>query len=90
METPDVEGPVNIGNPTEITIRALAEMVIDLTGSASPLTFRPMPADDPRQRCPDIAKVRGLTGWAPSTPLRDGLEKTIAYFDGLLKSNSRV
>ncbi|MEM6491633.1 MAG: SDR family NAD-dependent epimerase/dehydratase, partial [Pseudomonadota bacterium] len=88
--TPDVEGPVNIGNPSEITIRSLAETVVDLTGSASKLTFEPMPADDPRQRCPDIAKVQALTGWGPTTPLRVGLEKTIAYFDTLLKSNSRV
>jgi len=90
MDAPNVDGPVNIGNPSEITIRSLAETIVDLTGSRSTLVHRPLPADDPRQRCPDIAKATALTGWTPTTALRDGLAKTIAYFDGLLKSNSRV
>jgi len=85
METPDsVTGPINIGNPSEFTIRQLAENVIDLTGSKSKLVFRPLPQDDPRQRQPDITKARDLLKWEPSVELRDGLSKTIAYFDALL------
>ena len=90
MDTDGIEGPVNIGNPSEITIRALAETILDLTGSQSKLSFKPLPMDDPRQRCPDIAKVKALTGWMPRTELREGLAKTIAYFDRLMASNSRV
>lgn len=85
METPDsVTGPINIGNPGEFTIRQLAENVIDLTGSKSKLVFRPLPQDDPKQRRPDITKARDVLKWEPSVELRDGLSKTIAYFDALL------
>ncbi|MGE6699321.1 UDP-glucuronic acid decarboxylase family protein [Hyphomonas sp. NPDC076900] len=85
METPDnLTGPINIGNPNEFTIRQLAENVIDLTGSKSKLVFRPLPQDDPKQRQPDITKARDLLKWEPSIELRDGLSKTIAYFDALL------
>lgn len=85
METPDnVTGPINIGNPNEFTIRQLAENVIDLTGSKSKLVFRPLPQDDPKQRQPDITKARDILKWEPSVELRDGLSKTIAYFDALL------
>ena len=85
METPDnVTGPINIGNPNEFTIRQLAENVIDLTGSKSKLVFRPLPQDDPKQRRPDITKARDVLKWEPSVELRDGLSKTIAYFDALL------
>jgi UDP-glucuronate decarboxylase len=74
-------GPLNLGNPTEFTIRELAEMVIRLIGSRSRLVFAPLPADDPRQRQPDIAKARALLGgWEPATPLEEGLKRTIAYF----------
>ncbi len=83
----DVTGPVNIGNPGEFTILQLAEMVIELTGSKSKIVKRPLPADDPRQRKPDISKAKALLGWEPSTPLREGLAKTIAYFDQLLKDD---
>ena len=83
----DVTGPVNIGNPGEFTILQLAEMVIELTGSKSKIVKRPLPADDPRQRKPDISKAKALLGWEPSTPLREGLTKTIAYFDQLLKED---
>ena len=83
----DVTGPVNIGNPGEFTILQLAEMVIELTGSKSKIVKRPLPADDPRQRKPDISKAKALLGWEPSTPLREGLTKTIAYFDQLLKDD---
>jgi len=80
----DVTGPVNLGNPTEFTIRELAELVIDLIGSSSRMIFRPLPQDDPRQRCPDIRKAGELLGWKPTVALRDGLLKTISYFDQLL------
>ena len=78
-------GPMNMGNPGEFTIRELAEKVVDLTGSASPIVHEPLPADDPRLRRPDITLARTELGWEPTTPLAEGLEKTIAYFDGLLK-----
>jgi Nucleoside-diphosphate-sugar epimerases len=80
----DVTGPINIGNPSEFTIRELAEQVIDLTGSKSKLEFRPLPQDDPRQRRPDISKAKDALAWEPQTPLREGLLKTISYFDDLL------
>ena len=78
-------GPVNLGNPGEFTMKELAELVISLTGSKSKLEYRPLPADDPRQRQPDIAQAREKLGWEPKVPLKDGLVKTIEYFDRLLK-----
>jgi len=83
----DVTGPINIGNPGEFTIRQLAEEVIALTGSASKLVFRPLPQDDPKQRRPDIEKARRLLGWEPEIALREGLSRTISYFDGLLSQH---
>jgi UDP-glucuronate decarboxylase len=80
----DLTGPVNLGNPGEFTIRQLAEMVIELTGSKSKLVFHPLPADDPQQRRPNIKLAQDRLGWEPKIPLVQGLEKTIAYFDGLL------
>jgi UDP-glucuronate decarboxylase len=80
----EVTGPVNLGNPAEFTIRELAELVIDLTGSSSSLIFRPFTQDDPQQRCPDIDKARELLGWKPTVALRDGLLKTMSSFDRLL------
>ena len=88
MNTPDdVTGPVNIGNPGEFTIRQLAEQIIELTGSRSRIICEPLPADDPKQRRPDIGKARELLQWEPKTPLREGLIKTIEYFDRLLKED---
>ena len=85
MATPrEVTGPINLGNPGEFTIRELAEQVIALTGSGSKLEFRPLPADDPTQRQPDIALAREKLGWEPRIALADGLVRTIAYFDALL------
>jgi UDP-glucuronate decarboxylase len=78
-------GPMNMGNPDEFTIRELAEKVIELTGSASKIVCEPLPADDPRQRKPDITLAREKFGWSPKVPLAEGLQKTIAYFDALLK-----
>ncbi|MCP5155217.1 MAG: SDR family oxidoreductase [Ectothiorhodospiraceae bacterium] len=85
MATPDdFAGPVNLGNPVEITVRELAERVIAMTGSRSPLVHRPLPQDDPQRRCPDITLAGERLGWAPRTQLEEGLGKTIAYFDELL------
>ena len=85
METPrEFIGPVNLGNPGEFTIKELAEMVIEMTGSRSTLTYLPLPSDDPRQRCPDISLAREAMGWAPSIPLREGLAQTIKHFDTML------
>jgi len=85
MDSPDeVTGPINLGNPVEFTIRELAEQVIALTGSKSRMEFRPLPADDPKQRQPDISRARNALGWEPKVPLEEGLKKTIAYFDNLL------
>jgi len=77
-------GPINLGNPREFTIRQLAEMVIKLTGASSKLVFKPLPADDPMQRKPDIGRARGVLGWEPTVQLEAGLGKTIGYFDKLL------
>jgi UDP-glucuronate decarboxylase len=87
MNSPtNVTGPINLGNPGEFTIRELAEMVIDLTGSRSTLTFRPLPSDDPKQRRPDIAQAKKHLDWEPSIPLRKGLMDTIRYFDRVLSA----
>jgi UDP-glucuronate decarboxylase len=77
-------GPVNIGNPHEICVRELAEIVIRLTGSRSHIEYRSLPMDDPLQRRPDITRAQGLLGWAPKVPLEMGLVRTIEYFDQLL------
>ena len=79
-----VLGPINIGNPHEITVRELAERIVALTGSRSRLVRRPLPQDDPMQRCPDITLARQTLDWAPTVPLDEGLGRTIAYFDALL------
>lgn len=86
MASPDeVTGPINLGNPGEFTMIELAQAVIDLTGTSSKLTHMPMPADDPKQRQPDISKAQEHLDWQPQVKLRDGLTRTIAYFDTLLK-----
>jgi UDP-glucuronate decarboxylase len=82
----DVTGPINLGNPGEFTIRQLAEKVIALTGSKSQIEHRPLPQDDPQQRKPDITKAKEVLGWEPTIALDQGLKRTIAYFDELLKS----
>ena len=85
MATPaDFAGPVNIGNPGEFTMIELAEMILRQTGSRSKLVFKPLPADDPRQRRPDISLAKERLEWQPSVALEDGLRETIAYFRGLL------
>lgn len=71
--------PVNIGNPNEMTLNHLAELVLELTGSSSKLEYHPLPDDDPKRRCPDISKMNSLTGWEPKTELKSGLVRTIEY-----------
>jgi UDP-glucuronate decarboxylase len=89
MATPDdVTGPMNLGNPREMTMLELAALVIELTGSRSKTLHAPLPADDPRQRQPDISLARETLDWAPRVELREGLAKTIAYFDDLLRTGA--
>ena len=86
MDSPaDFTGPMNMGNPGEFTIKELAELVVDMTGSASKLVFEPLPKDDPRQRRPDITLAKEHLGWEPTIPLKEGLAKTIPYFERLLR-----
>ena len=80
MNTPALHDPVNLGNPTEFTIRQLAERVLALTGSSSPIVRRPLPQDDPTQRQPDIQRAQTHLGWTPGIPLDHGLQRTIAWF----------
>ena len=88
MATPeDVTGPVNLGMPQEFTIRELAELTVKLTNSNSRIVYRELPADDPKQRKPDITLAKKLLDWEPTTPLAAGLQKTIEYFDDLLKTD---
>ncbi len=81
-------GPVNLGNPDEITVLQLAEKIRDLTGSRSPIRHLPLPGDDPKRRRPDITLARERLGWQPSTPLEQGLIRTIAHFEALLSRNA--
>jgi UDP-glucuronate decarboxylase len=83
-------GPINIGNPVELSIKELAQQVIELTGSKSKIIEKPLPADDPMQRCPDISKAKKLLGWEPKVKLKKGLMNTITYFEQLLKSGEVV
>jgi UDP-glucuronate decarboxylase len=85
MDTsPDVIGPINLGNPEEVTIIDLAKQIIDLTGSKSCLVHRGRPDDDPYRRRPDISKASELLDWTPKTPRHQGLRQTILYFNELL------
>jgi UDP-glucuronate decarboxylase len=84
----DVTGPVNLGNPTEISIRTLATRIIELTGSRSPILAQPLPADDPLQRCPDISLAKQLIDWTPAVGLEQGLQHCIAYFDQVLRASA--
>jgi UDP-glucuronate decarboxylase len=89
MDVPDdIVGPLNLGNPVETRILELAELIVDLIGSHSRITFRPLPTDDPIQRCPDITQSKALLNWHPWTDLRHGLEQTVAYFDQLLRKRA--
>jgi UDP-glucuronate decarboxylase len=83
---PAPDTAVNLGNPVEVTIAEIAQRIVALTGSASRIVHRPLPQDDPRQRCPDIGKARALLRWAPKVALEDGLKRTIAYFEQALSA----
>ena len=85
MASDDFTGPVNLGNPVEFTIKELAEKIIEMTGSKSKLTLNPLPQDDPKQRQPDITLAKRELNWEPKIKLEEGLKKTIAYFDNLIK-----
>ena len=86
MNQDKIIGPVNIGNPGEFTMLELAREVLDLTGSKSKIVYKPLPGDDPKMRRPDISLAKEALGWEPTIPLRKGLEKTLVYFDNLLKA----
>jgi UDP-glucuronate decarboxylase len=87
MNSPDeVTGPINIGNPDEFTIMQLGNLVVDKTGSSGGMELRDLPADDPKQRQPDISRARELLGWEPNVPLDEGLDRTIDYFRGVIHS----
>ena len=86
MESRDFAGPVNLGNPVEITVKQLAEEIIELTGSSSKIIFKKLPQDDPKQRCPDISIANDKLSWTPKINRNIGLKKTIRYFDSLLNS----
>ncbi len=86
---PDITGPINIGNPHEIPVRELAERVIRITGSSSRIVHRPLPQDDPLQRCPDIALARKVLGWQPTVELDTGLRRTAAYFTQMLAESKQ-
>ena len=81
----EITGPINLGNPNEFTIRELAEAVIDLVGSKAKLAYLPLPSDDPKQRQPNITQAKTHLGWEPQIQLREGLKRTIAYFEGLMR-----
>ena len=76
----DINEPVNIGNPHEMTIEAIAQEIVRLTGSKSTLVYRPLPEDDPKVRQPDITRARTLLGWEPKVSLEEGLKQTLSYF----------
>src|SRR4029077_11729177 len=85
MDAPDdITGPMNLGNPVETSVAELAHLIIELTGSRSAILHPALPIDDPIQRCPDISQAKAVLDWEPKTPLRPGLQRTIAYFDELL------
>lgn len=86
MNSPDdITGPVNLGSPTETSILELAQTIIELAASSSSLEYQELPSDDPRKRCPDISQAKEKLGWEPTVPLKEGLTKTIEYFEELLK-----
>jgi UDP-glucuronate decarboxylase len=91
MQSPaDFTGPVNLGNPDEFSMRELAQLIIEATGSCSKISFLPLPEDDPKQRQPDIALAQQRLDWSPTVRLRDGLKTTVAYFDDEMSRSRRV
>jgi UDP-glucuronate decarboxylase len=89
MEVPDFTGPVNLGNPVELTVKELAEKIVALTGSLTEIQFKPLPQDDPERRKPDISLAHKMLSWEPEVSLEDGLKKTIVEFSERLSRNSR-
>ncbi len=86
MESPDeITGPINLGNPDELTIHQIADKIRNMCGSHAPISFKELPGDDPRQRCPDIREAKTQLGWTPHTNLEEGLETTIQYFRSVLR-----
>jgi len=83
----DLTGPVNLGNPNEFTIAELAELILEITGSKSKIVYEALPGDDPTQRCPDIGLAKKTLGWEPKVPLREGLTRTIEYFEQIVRDN---
>jgi UDP-glucuronate decarboxylase len=91
MDAPDeLTGPMNLGNPVETSVAELAQLIIELTGSRSEITLRPLPVDDPIQRCPDISQAKAELDWQPRTALKPGLQRTIDYFDKLLGAGANA
>ena len=88
MELNEDPGPVNIGNPREMTIREVAEMIAKLTGSPADIQSRPLPGDDPKRRCPDISKAKRLLDWEPQVRMEDGRVKVIEYMRAVLAADS--
>jgi UDP-glucuronate decarboxylase len=89
MDAPnDVTGPMNLGNPGEFTIKQLAEKVVEMTGSKSEISYHPLPQDDPTQRCPNISAAKKHLDWEPKIALNEGLVKTVAFFEDLLRRNT--
>jgi UDP-glucuronate decarboxylase len=86
----DIIGPMNLGNPVETSVAELAELIVELTGARSKIVYRPLPVDDPIQRCPDISQAKSLLNWEPQTALRLGLDRTIAYFEKLLAESGET
>jgi UDP-glucuronate decarboxylase len=80
----ELTGPMNLGNPVETSVAELAQLIIELTGSRSEIVYRPLPIDDPIQRCPDISQAKAELDWQPRTALKPGLQRTIDYFDKLI------
>jgi UDP-glucuronate decarboxylase len=85
----DITGPLNMGNPRESRIIDLAEQIIALTGSSSRIVRQPLPKDDPKQRCPDISKAMSLLHWHPTVELTQGLKRTTAYFEAILRTTNQ-
>ena len=86
----EVTGPINLGNPGEFTMKELANLILELTGSKSKLVYEALPSDDPIRRCPDIGRAQTQLGWTPTISLREGLLKTISYFDDLLREAEKA
>ena len=89
MNTPGITGPVNLGNPVELSVKEIAERVLKITGSSSKVVFRPLPSDDPTRRQPDIRRAKELLGWQPAVPVEEGLKETVQYYKSILQESGR-